>query len=153
MPDYLETTIDKFTFRVAADRLYSREGAWVLWVQPQGNGHARVGLADYLQQHNGDMAFVTVKPIGTVLSAGDELAELETAKITFGLASPVCGKVIESNRALEMKPEIVNQDPYGQGWLAVIEVPNWDSERGKLLDARAYFSAMQTQAHEELGNP
>jgi glycine cleavage system H lipoate-binding protein len=72
MPEYLEATVDKFVFRVAADRLYSAEG---VWVQPLGQG-VRIGLTDYLQQRSGDVAFVHAKPPGTKLRAGDELAEV-----------------------------------------------------------------------------
>ena len=63
MPEYLETTVDKFIFRVATDRLYSRDGVWVL--EPAEGGRVRLGLTDYLQQRNGDVAFVHLKPVGT----------------------------------------------------------------------------------------
>ena len=132
---------------------YTSEGVWVFWMQPQADHRIRVGLTDYLQQHSGDMAFVSVKPVGTVLAAGDEFAEMETIKVTFGLPSPVSGKVVEVNPALELHPEIVNQDPYGKGWLAVIEAANWEAERASLLEPQAYFSVMQAQANEELKKP
>ena len=150
MPEYLETTVDKFTFRVATDRLYSAEGAWVLWVQPQGDNRIRVGLSDYLQQHSGDVAFVHTKPVGTKLAAGDELAELETMKMILTLPSPIAGTVVEVNETLDLTPEIVNQDPYGKGWLVVLKVENWEAERAKLLEPPAYFSVMQSQVDEEL---
>jgi hypothetical protein len=70
MPEYLEMTADKFTFRVAKDRLYSAEGVWVL--PEPGSTRVRVGLADYLQQHNGDVAFANVKPAGTKLAVGGQ---------------------------------------------------------------------------------
>lgn len=57
MPEYLETTVDKFIFKVATDRLYTTEGVWILWVEPDGDGRVRVGLTDYLQQHGGDLTF------------------------------------------------------------------------------------------------
>ena len=92
MPEYLETTVDKFIFRVATDRLYSPDGVWVFWVEPEEDGRVRVGLTDYLQQLNGDVAFVHVKPVGTKLAAGDEFAEIETIKATVSLFSPVGGR-------------------------------------------------------------
>jgi glycine cleavage system H protein len=150
MPEYLETTIDKFIFRVATDRLYSPDGVWAFWVESQGNGQIRVGLTDYLQQLNGDVAFVHVKPVGTKLVAGDELAELETIKANVSLFTPVSGTVVEINPDLDLSPEVVNQEPYSKGWLAIIEAADWQSERAKLLDAQAYMSAMQSQAEEEL---
>ena len=104
MPEYLETTVDKFIFRVATDRLYSTEGVWVLWVEPEGNGRVRVGLTDYLQQLNGDVAFAHVKPVGTRLAAGDEFAEIETIKATLILYSPVEGEIVEVNPAPRAQP-------------------------------------------------
>ena len=150
MPEYLETTIDKFTFKVATGRLYSAEGVWVLWLQPESNSRIRVGLSDYLQQHSGDVAFVHPKPVGTKLAAGDELAELETMKMVLSLPSAVAGTVVEVNQSLDLNPEVVNQDPYDKGWLAVLKVENWEAERAKLLEPPAYFSVMQSQVDEEL---
>ena len=150
MPEYLQTTIDKFTFRVATDRVYAPEGVWVLWVQPQGGNLVRVGVTDYHQQHNGDVAFVTVKPTGTAIKAGEEFAEIETMKVTIGVVSPVVGRIVHANETFTRKPEIVNEDPYGAGWLVEMETTNWEEDRGRLLDAKAYLAVMQAQAEEEL---
>jgi len=149
MSEYLETTVDKFTFRVATDRLYCRDGLWVLLIQSQGNSRVRVGLTDYLQQHSGDVAFVTVKPQGTKLKAGDDLADMETIKVTMALASPVSGAIVSINGALELNPEFVNQSPYEKGWLAEIDVNDWEAQRSALLDPKAYFAVMKAQAEEE----
>ena len=150
MPEYLETTVDKFRFRVAKDRLYTAQGAWVFWMQPEATHRVRIGLADYLQQRSGDVAFATVQPVGTKLAAGERLAEIETIKTMVELPSPVSGTVTEVNLALDTTPEVINQDPYGNGWLAVVETTAWEAERAKLLEPDAYFSAMQAEAHEEL---
>ena len=146
MPEYLETTVDKFIFRVATDRLYAPEGVWALW---EGN-QVRVGLTDYQQQLNGDVAFVHLKPAGTKFTAGDELAEMETIKATVSFLSPVSGTLAEVNPDLDLSPEVINQDPYGQGWLAVIESVPWEADRTKLMDARAYLELMRAQAEQEL---
>ena len=114
MPDFLETTVDKFTFKVATDRLYTSEGVWA----KEEDGRIRIGLSDFLQQRSGDVAFAEVKPAGTALAAGDEVAVIETIKVNISLASPVKSKVIEINPAMESAPEAINQDPYGAGWLA-----------------------------------
>jgi glycine cleavage system H protein len=150
MPDFLRTTVDKFTFLVATDRLYTSDGVWVVWVQPQGTSRVRVGVTDFMQQHNGDVAFASVKPPKTTLKAGDEFAEIETMKVTIGLSSPVGGTIVEVNDALTLKPEIVNEDPYGKGWLAEIETTNWEADRAKLLAPQAYMAVMQSQAEQEL---
>ena len=150
MPEYLETTVDKFTFRVAKDRLYTPKGAWIFWMKPETPNRVRIGLADYLQQRSGDVAFATVKPVGTKLAVGEMLAEIETIKTMVELPSPVSGAVAEVNPALDTTPEVVNHDPYDKGWLAVIETTDWEADRAKLLEPDAYFSAMQVEAQEEL---
>lgn len=146
MPEFLETTVDKFTFKVATDRLYTREGVWAL---ADGN-RVRIGLSDFLQQRSGDIAFAEVKPIGTTLAVGDEVTSIETIKVNVALSSPVNGKVIEVNPDMDTAPEAINQDPYGAGWLAVIEASDWETDRSRLLDPHAYFEVMKTEAEEEV---
>ena len=148
MPEYLEATADKFTFRVATDRLYSPEGVWIL-PEPDGK-RARVGLADYLQQHNGDVAFANVKPAGTRLAAGDQFAEIETIKAMVDLHAPISGTIVEVNATLNASPEAINQSPYEAGWLAAIEPRDWNADRSKLLGPAAYFAVMQAQVQEDL---
>ena len=148
MPEYLETTADKFTFRVATDRLYTPEGVWIL-PEPDGK-RVRVGLVDYVQQHNGDVAFANVKPVGTRLAAGAQFAEIETIKAMVDLHAPISGTIVEVNAALNASPEAINQSPYEAGWLAVIEASAWDAERSKLLAPPAYFAVMQAQVQEDL---
>ena len=87
MPDFLELAIDKFIFRVATDRFYSPEG---VWAKPEGSS-IRIGLSDFLQQRSGDVAFAEVKPTGTELAFGDEVAVIETIKVNISLGSPVSG--------------------------------------------------------------
>jgi glycine cleavage system H protein len=123
MPKYLEMTADKFTFRVVTDRLYSPDGVWVL--PEPGSPRFRVGVADYLQQHNGDVAFANVKAVGTKLAAGGQFAEIETIKAMVDLHAPISGTIVEVNAALNMAPEGINQAPYEAGWLAVIEPSAW----------------------------
>jgi glycine cleavage system H protein len=149
MAEFLEITIDKFIFKVAMDRAYSGEGIWVL--EEEQGARVRLGISDYQQQLNGDMAFAHLKPAGTILSQGDELAELETIKATTSYPSPVAGTVVEVNGELELAPETINQDPYGKGWLVVIEPADWATQRARLMSAEAYLGAMRAQAEEELG--
>lgn len=145
MSEFLETTVDKFIFRVATDRYYHHEG---LWAQAEGN-RIRIGLSDFLQQRSGDVAFAEIKPEGAVLSVGDEVAVIETIKVNISLTSPVKGKIIEVNPAMESSPEAINQDPYGQGWLAVLEASDWEADKAALLDPQAYFKMMKNQAEAE----
>lgn len=145
MTEFLETTVDKFIFKVAADRHYSSEG---LWAQADGN-RVRVGLSDFLQQRSGDVAFANVQQVGTTLAVGDEMATIETIKVNISLTAPVNGRIVEVNPAMETAPEAINQDPYGEGWLAVIEAENWEADKAALLDPQAYFKLMRGQAEAE----
>jgi glycine cleavage system H protein len=151
MPEYLQTTIDKFTFRVATDRFYASEGVWVLPADSTPT-RVKIGVTDFFQQHNGDIAFVNARSVGASLNAGAEFAEIETMKVNISMQSPVAGVIRTINPALELTPEVVNQDPYGNGWIMEIETSNWVADRAKLLDAASYLSVMQSQAEEELGS-
>jgi len=103
MNEYLEAKADIFTFRVATGRYYNNQGVWAL-----ANGNlVRVGLSDFLQQRSGDIAFVEVKPAGTVLMVNDEVAAIETIKVDVSLSSPVSGKVAQVNPAMDSAPELI----------------------------------------------
>jgi len=145
MPDFLQFTVDKFTFKVAADRSYSPEGLWAL---PEGD-RVRLGLSDFLQQHSGDVAFAELKPAGTRLTTGDELAVIETIKVNLSLASPISGKVLEVNPVMASRPEAINQDPYGEGWLVIVAPDDWEAERSRLLGPEAYLAKAKREAEEE----
>ena len=149
MPDFLEVIVDKFTFKVATDRLYTRAGTWVL----READRVRIGLSDFLQQRSGDIAFAEVKPVGTELAIGDEVAAIETIKVNVALGSPVNGKIVEVNSNMELKPEAINQDPYGAGWLALMVASDWEADRAQLLDAQAYFVVIKAEAEEEAKKP
>lgn len=146
MSKYLETTVDKFTFKVANDRYYTPEG---VWAQLDDN-RVKIGVSDFLQQRSGDVAFAEVKPEGTSVLAGEEVAVIETIKVTIGLSSPVLGTVIEVNPEMETAPEVINQDPYGAGWLAVMTADNWEADQASLLDPPAYFARMKREAEDEV---
>ncbi len=149
MTEYLETTVDKFTFKVATDRLYNDEGVWA----KLEDGMVRVGLADFVQQHSGDVAFAEIKPVGTRVAAGEELAAIETIKVNISLSSPVTGDVRQVNEAMASAPESINQDPYGAGWLALVRPTEWEADKAHLLEPQAYFARMKAQAEQEVRKP
>lgn len=149
MADFLEVTVDKFTFKVATDRFYTAEGVWA----KEENGHVKIGLSDFVQQRSGDVAFAEIKPAGTTLSTGDDVAVIETIKVNITYTCPVSGKIVEVNPATSDTPEAINQDPYGAGWLAVMEVTDWKEQLAGLLDPQAYFGIMKGQAEEETKKP
>ena len=145
MPEYLELTVDKFTFKVATDRFYTGEG---LWARPEGN-LVRIGLSDYLAQRSGDVAFAEVRPQGARLDFDQEVAVIETIKVNISLGSPVTGMIIEVNPTMETTPEVINQDPYGAGWLALLEADNWQVDQGRLMNPQAYFARIKAEAEQE----
>ena len=145
MTEFLETTVDKFVFRVATDRFYNGEGVWA----KEEDGRVRIGLSDFVQQRSGDVAFAEIKPVETALAFGDEAAVIETIKVNIAFTSPVAGKIVEVNPAMAEAPEAINQDPFEKGWLALIEPVDWVADRTRLLDPQAYFARMKVEAEEE----
>ena len=147
MAEFLETTFDKFIFTVKVGYLYTEDD---YWLDIRG-AVATVGVTDYLQKSNGDVAFVEpVKP-GKEVKKGDELGEIETIKVTLNLISPVTGKVIEVNQELEAHPEIINSDPYGAGWICRIELADPDGTKVGLLQAEAYMEMMKGKIEKDAG--
>ena len=96
------------------------------------------------------MAFVELKPKGTQLSFGEELAVIETIKVNISLSSPLTGKVTEVNPLMETAPEMINQDPYGDGWLVSIEPQGAGVSLDKLLDPQTYFNKIKLEAEGEV---
>ena len=142
MPEYLETTVDKFIFKVATDRLYNSDGTWV----KEEDGRARIGISDFVQQRSGDIAFADVQPLGTDLISADLIANIETIKVDMELASPISGTIVEINPHMDEAPEVINQDPYGDGWILMVEPNNWEAEQAQLLDPQTYFEQMKVEA-------
>ncbi|MCX6567028.1 MAG: glycine cleavage system protein H [Candidatus Aminicenantes bacterium] len=148
--EYLEATVDKFIFRVPKDCIFSPEGIWFHSEPGPPSNRWRIGLTDFLQQHSGDLTFAILKPQGTRLAAGDEIGVVETVKVNVSLISPVAGTMVEVNSELEMTPELINQDPYGKGWLAMIEASPDDDLAARLMTASAYFEHMKVLAEAEV---
>jgi glycine cleavage system H protein len=142
----LDLAVDKFRFRFPADLSYSEAGIWVSF---EGS-RARIGLSDFTQQRNGDVAFAEPKDAGTVVRPGEEVAVVETIKVNISVPSPVGGKVLEINGDLPAAPELVNQDPYGKGWLAVLEVGDAAAAKATLKTAAEYMALAKAQAEAEV---
>lgn len=145
MTEFLKTTVDKFIFKAATDRLYTADHLWVKEVA----GGMRIGLSDYLQQRSGDVAFAEPMATGTELVPGDELAVIETMKTNLGIPSPISGMIKTANPHLDDAPELVNTDPYGEGWLVELEPRDWETDKIALLSAEDYFEKMKTEAEAE----
>ncbi|MFZ2956130.1 MAG: glycine cleavage system protein GcvH [Candidatus Ozemobacteraceae bacterium] len=145
MSEFLETTYDKFIFRAKTDSLYSREE---FWARLEGSV-ATVGVTDFQQKTKGDVAFLDTLAVGTQVQRGHAAGMIETIKSTFELLSPVSGKVLEVNPKMQDSPFLINQDPYGTGWIYRIELTNPQEGVTGLLTAEEYFEIMKEKVTKE----
>lgn len=106
------------------------------WIRLEGDV-AYVGITDYAQEQLGDIVFVDIQTVGETLAADEVFGTIEVVKTISDLFLPVTGEVLEQNETLEEQPELVNKDPYGEGWLIKIK-PAADADFDSLLDAEAY---------------
>ena len=113
------------------------------WIGPSAGGTAlRVGITDFAQDALGDIVYVQLPEVGTAVRAGDSCGELESTKSVSDLFAPVNGTVKAVNEALADQPDLVNTDPYGEGWLLDIEVDD-DEEVAALMDADTYKGQLE----------
>lgn len=147
MSEYLRTIFDKFELQVRKGFYYTRDDLWV----SVENGKAKVGVSDYLQKTSGDVAFVEVAKPGSTVERGKEFGTMESAKTTVELLSPLSGTLQEVNNNLSGKPELVNSDPYGDGWIVVISPLNLEGDRSSLLSAEEYYTLMLGKLQSEHG--
>ena len=115
------------------DVKYTKEHEWIR----QEGDVGYVGITDYAQEQLGDIVFVDIQTVGETLAADEVFGTIEVVKTISDLFLPVAGEVLEQNEALEEQPELVNKDPYGEGWLIKIK-PAADADFDSLLDAEAY---------------
>jgi glycine cleavage system H protein len=144
MEEFLEFSLDKFIFRVKVGYWYSKED---FWADVQGR-LATVGLTDFLQKSMGDVAFLETVGPGTEVEKGQEIGTIETIKVAFGIISPVTGKVLEVNPELQQRPERINSDPYGAGWIYRIELSPCE-DLGGFLPADRYMEWLKGKVKEE----
>ena len=117
------------------------------WIRAEGD-RVRVGITDFAQDALGDVVYVDVPEVGTEVKAGQAFGEVESTKSVSDVYAPVSGTVVERNGTLSDAPETVNDDPYGQGWMIVIE-PTDRSELEALLDASAYQQFTERESGAE----
>jgi glycine cleavage system H protein len=115
------------------------------WVRQGQNGAIEIGITDHAQSALGDLVFVEVPDVGRALNAGEACAVVESVKAASDVYSPVAGKVIANNAALAGKPELLNDDPYGAGWLFRLETSASANASG-LMSAAAYESFLAEES-------
>ncbi len=111
------------------------------WIRP-GDGALRVGITDFAQDALGDIVLVTLPEPGTKVRVGEPLGELDSTKATEEIYAPLSGTVTARNDALADRPELLNEDPYGEGWLVEIE-SDGSVDLGGLLDAAGYSELVE----------
>ena len=118
---------------------YSTDHEWIL-VQ---DGRAKLGITDYAQDALGDVVFVELPEVGSVVSVGASFGEIESTKSVSDVYAPISGTVVEVNTDLDDGPERLNEDPYGEGWICVVEISD-TSQLDALLDAASYRALIES---------
>ena len=113
------------------------------WIRVDGN-RATLGISNFAQDALGDVVFIDLPEVGTTLAVDAELGEVESTKATSTIYSPVSGTVVEINQELEDHPEFLNKDPYGQGWIAVLELSD-PGEVDALMTAEQYDAFLTSE--------
>ena len=128
---------------IPSDLRYTRSHEWLRRGQ---NGTAEIGISDHAQAALGDLVFVEVPDVGRTLQAGEACAVVESVKAASDVYSPVSGTVIAGNAALAAQPELLNEDPYGAGWLFRVQT-NPTLDESALMSAADYAKYLADEAH------
>lgn len=121
---------------VPKDLRYTKDHEWVRLE----DGRARVGITDHAQKSLGDIVYVELPPVGKEVKKGERAATVESVKAVGEVFAPLSGKVVEVNQSVTTSPDLINKDPYGQGWLFLLEV----------ADAAEIETLLTPEAYEEL---
>jgi glycine cleavage system H protein len=143
--EFFELAIDKFNLRVPKGYWYA---GYDTWAKVDGN-IATVGITDFLQTKLGDILFFTPVKV-QAFEQDDILGSIESIKATIELTMPVSGKLISFNEKLQEHSELLSQDPYGEGWIAKVDLTDWANDQVMLLSPDKYFGLMQEKAKNAL---
>jgi len=122
---------------------YTKEHEWV----DAKDGNARIGITDYAQHELGDVVFVELPAAGTALTAGKTFGSVESVKAVSDIYAPASGEVVEANSTLQNKPELINTDPHGEGWLVKVKLAN-PAQLNSLMDAAGYEAYIEEKKKE-----
>ena len=128
--------------KIPAELKYSKDHEWV---KVEGN-KAKIGITDYAQSQLGDVVFVEVPTVDTHVAVGAGFSVVESVKAVSDIYAPVSGVIVEVNEGLADTPEIINEDPYGEGWLVVVEIEN-EADLGELLSSEEYEKLIAEGGH------
>ena len=144
---YKEYIYDKFIFKVKEGIYYHRDGCWVKVLNK--SNIVTVGVTDFLQTLNGDTASIKLYGVGVNVKQGETIGDIETMKVSFELTSPVSGVITEHNKLLDNSPELINLEPYGNGWLLKVKLDDFEKDKVNLMDSKNYFDFMKLKVEEE----
>jgi len=139
-------TVDGFDF--PEDLFYLGGGTDQLWIKTE-NGKVRIGMTPLGTYAAGKIKFIRLRPPGKEVKAGRSVGTLESGKWTGAVKSPVTGTIIETNEDLKANPGLLNDDPFGKGWIALIEANNWDGEVGALQGINGLEAWAKTEVKEK----
>ena len=125
------------------DRLYSRDHEWV---KDNGDGTVLIGISDYAQEMLTDIVFVELPAIGKKVAKGESVAVVESVKSVSDVYAPISGEVLDVNKKLENTPELINQDAFGEGWIAKMRLSD-AGELKSLLSAADYEQCVKEEKH------
>jgi glycine cleavage system H protein len=117
------------------------------WARVEDNGTVTVGISDHAQGLLGDLVYVELPSVGDEVKAGNACAVVESVKAASDVYAPVSGEIVAVNAALSDKPETINEDAYGEGWIFVLKPSNLAEETEELLDPDAYAAAIEAEEH------
>lgn len=140
-----EYAYDKFIFKIKNEIYYHQDGCWV----EKTDNIATIGVTDFFQTLNGDIASVSLFAVGIKIKQGEPFGDIETMKVSFELTSPVRGEIIELNKKLDNSPELVNLEPYGNGWLLKVRLDDFEKDKVNLMNSKSYFDFMKLKVAEE----
>jgi glycine cleavage system H protein len=144
--EFYQTVEDKFIFKVKKGLLYTEDD---VWVKVEGKS-ARIGVTDFFQRRGGDIVYIVLPKVKDKVEKEEEFIQFETIKAVSTIKSPLSGTIESVNDLLNDRPELVNEDPYGEGWLIVVTPQKLKENLAKLLTAEKYFELMKVKIKDDL---
>ena len=131
-------------YEIIDDLYYTEEHEWS---KPLDDGFVLVGVSDYAQKQLHEIVYVELPEIGAEYAQMESIGAVESVKAVTDMFTPVSGTIVEVNETLLDRPELINEDPYGEGWIAKIEPKALDEDLAKLMNAKAYKKHVAEQTH------
>ena len=144
--NFYQEVADKFIFTVKKGLFYTENDVWTKIM----DGEPQIGVTDFLQRRSGDVTFVELPKKGSIIRREEEeIFSYETIKAIVSIASPFDGIITEVNTMLKDNPELINEDPYGEGWIATISPSHLEEDKRYLMTAEKYFELMKSKIKDE----